>query len=56
MVHFNLQVMWLFREISSPYLFLTAQFSPDIKWRSKSFRVKFGGIAELKEQVLTDVY
>jgi hypothetical protein len=43
--------MWLFREVSSPYLFILAQIDPDIKWRSHSFRVKFGGIAELKEQV-----
>jgi len=48
---FEFLVMWLFREISSPYMFVSAQINPDIKWRNKSFRVKFGGIAELKEQV-----
>ena len=45
------QVMWLFREVSSPYLFVLAQIDPDIKWRAHSFRLKFGGIAELREQV-----
>ena len=43
--------MWLFREVSSPYLFVLAQIDPDIKWRSHSFRLKFGGTAELKKQV-----
>ena len=43
--------MWLFREVSSPYLFVLAQIDPDIKWRAHSFRLKFGGIAELREQV-----
>ena len=43
--------MWLFREVSSPYLFILAQIDPDIKWRAHSFRLKFGGIAELREQV-----
>ena len=44
--------MWLFREVSSPYLFVLAQIDPDIKWRAHSFRLKFGGIAELREQVM----
>ena len=43
--------MWLFREVSSPYLFVLAQIDPDIQWRSHSFRLKFGGTAELKKQV-----
>ena len=43
--------MWLFREVSSPYLFVLAQIDPDIKWRSHSFRLKFGGTAELKKRV-----
>jgi len=48
---FEFLVMWLFREVSSPYLFVLAQIDPDIKWRAHSFRLKFGGIAELREQV-----
>lgn len=43
---FDLQVMWLFRELSAPYLFLAAQWNPRIRWRTKEFRLKWGGMAE----------
>lgn len=44
-LHF-LQVMWLFREFSAPYLFCLAQFNPVIQWRSKFFKLKWGGMVE----------
>jgi len=41
-----LQVTWLFRELSAPVLFARAQWSPLIRWRSRQFRLKWGGQAE----------
>lgn len=43
---FEFLVMWVFREVSAPYLFLVAVLSPDIRWRTKDFRLRWGGIAE----------
>ena len=40
------QVMWIYREISAPILFFRAQFEPNIKWRTKYFRLKWGGLVE----------
>ena len=37
---------WLFREVSSPYLLLAAHFNPTIRWKTRSFRLKWGGKAE----------
>jgi hypothetical protein len=38
--------MWLFRELSAPYLFFLAQLNPSIKWRSSYFRLRWGGLVE----------
>ena len=43
---FEFLVTWLFREVSSPYLLLAAHFNPTIRWKTRSFRLKWGGKAE----------
>jgi ceramide glucosyltransferase len=43
---FEFLVTWLFREISAPYLFFLAQLNPAIQWRSKYFRLRWGGLVE----------
>ncbi|XP_063219452.1 ceramide glucosyltransferase-like isoform X2 [Bacillus rossius redtenbacheri] len=43
---FDFVVGWLFREISSPYLFLLALWNPAIKWRARTYRLQWGGVAE----------
>ncbi|KAL1140206.1 hypothetical protein AAG570_000138 [Ranatra chinensis] len=43
---FDFVIGWLFREVSSPYLFLNALWNPTIRWRSRMYRLKWGGIAE----------
>lgn len=49
---FDFVVGWLFRECSSPYLFLHAQWHPEIRWRGRTYRLRWGGIAEeLKPKV-----
>lgn len=40
--------MWMYREISAPILFFVAQIEPDIRWRAKSFRLKWGGLVDDK--------
>ena len=49
---FEFLVMWLFREVSAPYLFFLAQLNPVIHWRSKFFKLRWGGLVEpLSEKV-----
>ena len=48
---FDFLVIWVFRELTLPYLYVTSFISPDIKWGSKRFRLKFGGLAEVLEEV-----
>ena len=43
---FEFLVTWLFREVSSPYLLLAAHFNPTIRWKTRSFRLRWGGKAE----------
>ena len=40
------QVMWIYREISAPVIFVTALLEPNIRWRTKYFRLKWGGLVE----------
>ena len=40
------QVTWLFREVSSPYLLLAAHLNPTIRWKARSFRLRWGGKAD----------
>ncbi|CAO1372885.1 unnamed protein product [Diamesa serratosioi] len=42
---FNFVVGWLFREFTGPYLFLCALFNPAIRWRERTFKLAWGGIA-----------
>lgn len=46
---FDFVVGWLFRECSGPYLFLHALLDPEIKWRSRVFRLAWGGVAQEKK-------
>ena len=39
----------LFRECGAPYLFLNALLHPSIRWRSKEFRLHWGGKAEVED-------
>ena len=43
-------MMWIYREVSAPVLFLLAQIEPDIRWRTKYFRLKWGGLVEPLEK------
>ena len=43
---FEFLVTWLFREVTSPYVFFSAQLNPVIRWRTKQFRLRWGGVAE----------
>lgn len=43
---FDFVVAWLFRECSGPYLFLHAILDPSIKWRSRVFKLAWGGVAQ----------
>ena len=36
---------WLYREVSAPFLFFSAQWNPAIRWRSKEFKLNWGGVA-----------
>ena len=48
---FDFLVIWVYRELTVPYLYVTSFLSPDIKWGSKRFRLKFGGVAEVLKEV-----
>lgn len=37
---------WLLSETTRPYLFLQALLEPFIQWRTRSYRLKWGGVAE----------
>ena len=37
-----------FRECGAPYLFINALLNPSIRWRSKEFRLHWGGKAEVE--------
>eukprot|EP00096_Caligus_rogercresseyi_P011465 TRINITY_DN4509_c0_g1_i1.p1 TRINITY_DN4509_c0_g1~~TRINITY_DN4509_c0_g1_i1.p1 ORF type:complete len:407 (-),score=30.66 TRINITY_DN4509_c0_g1_i1:383-1603(-) len=39
-------LMWAYREVSAPWLFLSAQLNPGIKWRDKYYKLRWGGLAE----------
>jgi len=43
---FEFLLMWIYREISAPVLFIWAQIEPDIRWRNNYFRLKWGGLVE----------
>uniref|UniRef100_A0A1A9WQA1 ceramide glucosyltransferase n=1 Tax=Glossina brevipalpis TaxID=37001 RepID=A0A1A9WQA1_9MUSC len=42
---FEFVIGWLFREMSGPYLFLHALWSPTIQWRARAYKLHWGGIA-----------
>ena len=39
-------VAWIYRESSALLLFLRALWDPDIKWRTGTYRLKWGGLAQ----------
>lgn len=43
---FDFVISWVFREACSPYLFIKALLNPRIKWRTRTYKLKWGGIAE----------
>lgn len=43
---FDFVVGWLFRELTGPYLFANALWDPTIRWRTRTFRLRWGGVAE----------
>uniref|UniRef100_A0A182P5V0 ceramide glucosyltransferase n=1 Tax=Anopheles epiroticus TaxID=199890 RepID=A0A182P5V0_9DIPT len=42
---FTFFVGWAFREISGPYLFFNALFNPAIRWRTRVYKLAWGGVA-----------
>lgn len=42
---FEFVIGWLFRELSGPYLFLHALWNPAIRWRTRTFKLNWGGVA-----------
>ena len=46
---FNFFVVWVYRELTVPYLYVISFITPEIKWGSKRFRLRLGGIVELCE-------
>lgn len=42
---FEFVIGWLFRELTGPYLFLHALWNPAIRWRTRTFKLHWGGIA-----------
>ncbi|XP_017469187.1 PREDICTED: ceramide glucosyltransferase [Rhagoletis zephyria] len=42
---FEFVIGWLFREISGPYLFLHALWNPAIRWRKRTYKLQWGGVA-----------
>lgn len=51
---FEFLVTWLFREVSSPYLLLAAHLNPTIRWKTRSFRLRWGGKAEPIGEIVVD--
>jgi len=43
---FEFLIVWLFHEVQTPYVYLCAHLNPQIQWRTNSFRLRWGGIAE----------
>jgi ceramide glucosyltransferase len=51
---FDFVVGWLFREFSGPYLFFHAIWNPAIRWRTRVYKLAWGGIAyELSQKIKT---
>ncbi|KAH8299388.1 hypothetical protein KR044_000890 [Drosophila immigrans] len=42
---FEFVIGWFFRELSGPYLFLHALWNPAIRWRTRTFKLHWGGVA-----------
>lgn len=42
---FDFVVGWLFRELSGPYLFFCALWNPAIRWRTRVYKLDWGGVA-----------
>uniref|UniRef100_U5ET80 ceramide glucosyltransferase n=1 Tax=Corethrella appendiculata TaxID=1370023 RepID=U5ET80_9DIPT len=49
---FEFVIGWLFREITGPYLFFNALWNPAIRWRTRVYKLAWGGIAyEIKQKI-----
>nr|CAD7571618.1 unnamed protein product [Timema californicum] len=53
---FDFVVGWLFRECSSLYLFLVALWNPSIRWRARTYKLRWGGVAEEMKPKKATVY
>ncbi|KAH8309383.1 ceramide glucosyltransferase [Drosophila kikkawai] len=42
---FEFVIGWLFRELTGPYLFLHALWNPAIRWRTRTYKLHWGGVA-----------
>ena len=42
---FEFLVMWLFREVSAPYIMIHSVCNPSIRWRNFRYRLQWGGVA-----------
>lgn len=49
---FHFIISWLFRELLGPYVFFTAIWDPVIKWRTRSYKLRWGGIADEYNQYI----
>uniref|UniRef100_A0A5S6QA17 ceramide glucosyltransferase n=1 Tax=Trichuris muris TaxID=70415 RepID=A0A5S6QA17_TRIMR len=43
----DLLVAWFYRELTAPFVFLRAILNQDIHWRTATFRLNWGGVAEM---------
>lgn len=42
---FEFVIGWLLRELSGPYLFISSLWNPSIKWRTRLYKLDWGGVA-----------
>ena len=43
---FEFLMVWMFHEVQTPYVYLMSHLNPHIQWKTSTFRLKWGGIAE----------
>lgn len=47
---FHFILCWLFREVLGPCVFLTSIWDPVIRWRTRSYKLRWGGVAEVADE------
>jgi len=48
---FDFVVGWLFREWTGLFLFVRALMEPQIQWRSRWYKLRWGGLAEVYTKI-----